>query len=102
MDKLNWELRLIETYKPLLSPKKQTYIEASYYHDLSLNEIANIHNVSRAAVHEAITDGIKELYEFEQKLNFLAKQDERIKFISSKIQDNSIINEYLKLETGEK
>ncbi len=102
MKHLTQDLRLIEEYGALLSSKKLEYIELHYFDDLSLSEIADRFNVSRAAVQDAIKIGMKELYELEDKLHYLAKQDKRIKFIKENIKDSAIIKEYMNLEVGDK
>lgn len=96
------ELRLIDTYGQLLSPKKLSYVEDYYYDDLSLSEIAEKHGVSRATIHESIKEGIKELNNFEKKLHYIKKQNDRIDFIKKNISDQNLIDEYLNLELGVK
>ncbi len=101
MKQYDVELRLIDMYGVLLAPKKLEYIQMHYFDDLSLSEIAQNFNISRAAVQDAIKSGIKELYEFENKLHNIDNQNKRIKFIKEKIKDNDIIKEYINLELGE-
>ncbi len=96
------ELRLIEEYGVLLSSKKLEYIQMHYFDDLSLSEIASQFGVSRAAIQDAIKSGIKELYEFEEKLHYLEKQDKRIKFIRENVKDSDIIKKYINIEIGDK
>ncbi len=102
MKQITQDLRLIEEYGVLLSSKKLEYIQLHYFEDLSLSEIAQQFNVSRAAIQDAIKSGMKELYEFESKLHYLAKQDKRIKFIKENVKDSAIIKEYMNLEVGDK
>ncbi len=101
MKNYNLNLRLIDTYGKLLSPKKLSYIEDYYYDDMSLSEISEKYNVSRSAIHEAINYGMKELHEYEQKMCYIKKQDKRIEFIKSKLEESDFEN-YLNLELGAK
>lgn len=102
MEKIDEVTSLIDNYANLLSDKKQVYIEQYYFNDLSLQEIANIYNVSRSAIHEAIQDAIKELQSFENKLKFLNKRKARIAFVTKHLKDDALIQEYLNLEYGKK
>ena len=49
---------LYEYYKELFTTKQQTYFQNYYYDDLSLSEIAQMHNVSR----NAVFDQLKNMY----------------------------------------
>lgn len=102
MKQYKTELRLIETYGALLSPKKLEYIQMHYFDDLSLSEIAQNYDISRAAVQDAIKSGLKELHEFENKLHLISHQDARIKFIKQNVKDSDIIMKYIELELGDK
>ncbi len=102
MKQYNQDLRLIEEYGVLLSSKKLEYIQMHYFDDLSLSEIADQCGVTRAAVQDAIKQGIKELYQFEDKLHYLDKQDRRIKFIKENVKDSDIIKGYMNIEVGDK
>ncbi|MGL4950669.1 MAG: sigma factor-like helix-turn-helix DNA-binding protein [Mycoplasma sp.] len=89
---------LIDNYGVLLSAKKKMYIENYYFNDLSLQEIALANGVSRAAVHQSITDGIKELEDYENKLKYIEKQNRRSQFYKEKIKDINLLNELMDLE----
>ncbi len=88
---------LIDTYGRLLTEIKYSYLVKHYFDDMSLNEIANIYNVSRAAIHSSITSAINELNEYEEKLFFLKKQKKRIK-LYNQITDNNLKDKLLDLE----
>ncbi len=89
--------RLIDVYGPLLSKTKQQYIAKYYFDDLSLHEIAEEYQISRAAVHSTILGAIAELEEYEQKLNFIHLQDQRLQLYQS-IKDPSLKAQLLALE----
>ena len=88
---------LIDTYGKLLTETKYSYLIKHYFDDMSLNEIANIYNVSRAAIHSSITSALNELEEYEKKLFFLKKQKMRIK-LYNQITNNNLKNKLLVLE----
>lgn len=88
---------LIDTYGKLLTEVKYDYLIKHYFDDMSLNEIANIYNISRSAVHSSIISGINELEEYEKKLNFLKKQKMRLK-LYNQIKDQKLKNELLIIE----
>ncbi|MGL4948255.1 MAG: sigma factor-like helix-turn-helix DNA-binding protein [Mycoplasma sp.] len=102
MDKNNIQeiTSLIDNYGVLLSNKKKKYIECHYFQDLTLSEIATINEISRAAVHQAINEGITEMREYENKLKYIFKQKQRIDFYNKKIKDKELIEELIDLEYG--
>lgn len=78
-------------YGSLLTDRQNEYLKLHYDEDLSLGEIADIYEVSRQAILDAINKGEKLLVEYEGKLN-LVKRDETIKEILSSIdtKDESV------------
>lgn len=85
---------LFQLYGPILSTKKREYIEEYYYNDKSLSEISIIYSVSRAAIYSTIKEGVKELENLENMLNFLKKQEKGISLIS-KINDKNLKKDLL-------
>jgi predicted DNA-binding protein YlxM (UPF0122 family) len=59
-------------YGQLLTPNQQNYFEDYYYDDLSLGEIAQNHQVSRAAVYDNLKRSSKLLENYENKLHLQA------------------------------
>lgn len=68
---------LYDFYGQLLTERQQEYIELYYRDDLSLSEIAEKFQVSRAAVHDNLRRSGKLLEEYEAKLQLLARMEER-------------------------
>ena len=64
---------LLYLYGSLLSNTQQEICEDYYSLNLSISEIAENRNISRAAVDDALSKGVKKLEEFENKLGFAAK-----------------------------
>lgn len=68
---------LFDIYKNLLTDKQKRYMSDYYYDDLSLQEIAENHGVSRNAVHDQIKKTVHKLESYEEALNLYKKQDEK-------------------------
>ncbi len=99
-NKLNEITQLIDAYGPLLTETKYNYLVKYYFDDLSLHEIAEEYNISRAAVHSSILSSIEELQNYEKKLNFLKNQEKRIE-LYKQINDKSLKDKLLALELKE-
>lgn len=89
--------QLFDVYGNLLSNKQRSYIVDYYFNDLSLSEIATKYNISRAAIHYSINEGINELNLYEDKLQFLYLQKKRLN-IYEKLQDLELKQELINLE----
>ncbi len=82
---------LYDYYKNLLTDKQKNTFEDYYYDNLSLSEIAENNNTSRASVSKQLQIIKDKLYEYEKKLN-LEKNKKTIENIlgeetSKKIED---------------
>ena len=67
---------LLNIYGELLSLTQKEILTDYFEFNLSISEIAESRNVSRAAVEDAIKKGQKKLDEFELKLHILEKNKE--------------------------
>ena len=85
LEKKTFYNNLFDYYSMLLTDKQRMYFQAYYFDDLSLQEIASIHNVSRSAVHEQIQKTYVSLEHYEEKLGLLDKDNKR----------NELYEEYL-------
>jgi predicted DNA-binding protein YlxM (UPF0122 family) len=92
MEKYVYLNELYDYYKELFTDKQKEYFEDYYFNNLSLAEIAEIHNVSRNAVHNQLKITEEKLEEYENKLKLLEKRNKIIDILENKI-DNSIIEE---------
>ena len=84
MDKIKKTVRynsLLQIYGSLLSKTQYAFADAYFSYDLSLSEIAEAHNVTRAAVEDAIKKALKKLDEYECKLNVLKNNEEIIELV---------------------
>lgn len=77
LEKTNQVNLLFDFYAMLLKGKQREYLELYYLDDLSLGEIAEMHEVSRQAVYDHIKRAEKQLFEYEEKLQLLARHEQR-------------------------
>lgn len=92
---------LLDFYSPLLTEKQIEYMQLYFKDDLSLQEVASLHNVSRNAVYDTINRSIKQLNVYEEKLKLLAKFNKRqnvIQKIKSEFTDEKLIKFLKELE----
>lgn len=69
--------RLLDTYGPLLSDRKQELLEYYYNDDLSLSEISELTGISRQGVRDSIRKSQEEINNWEDRLHLIARSDER-------------------------
>ena len=84
MDKIKKTVRynsLLQIYGSLLSKRQYAFADAYFSYDLSLSEIAEAHNVTRAAVEDAIKKALKKLDEYEKNLQVLKNNEEIIALV---------------------
>ena len=74
---------LLNLYGNLLTETQKSYMDLYYNQDYSLSEIGDNENITRQAVRTILVKSKKKLYEYEQKLKFMEKEN-NIK----KIQEN--------------
>lgn len=81
---------LYDFYGQLLTDRQQEYMELYYRNDLSLGEIAERFQVSRAAVHDNLRRSGNSLEEYEDKLQLLARVEQRkekIELLKEKVKN---------------
>lgn len=79
---------LLSFYGGLLTDTQQEILSEYYEANLSISEIAENREVSRAAIEDAIRKGSKKLVAFENELHLYEKQQKRREIIA-KIEQNS-------------
>ncbi len=101
MEQINKAIRyneLLQIYGSLLSTAQQEILNDYYGYDLSISEIAENRNSSRAAVEDAIKKGSNKLESFEKELKVLEKRNDVLANLdklkeSSSDSQKEIINE---------
>lgn len=90
LEKKNHFNNLYDYYKNLLTAKQQMYFESYYFDDLSLAEIADIHQVSR----NAIFDQLKKIYalleDYEVKLGLFNQFKKRVAIYEEYSKTNNV------------
>lgn len=72
---------LFDIYRPLLTSKQQEIMEMYFLYDLSLSEIADECQTTRAAAFDLIKRASKLLENYEQKMHLLEKKIQLLKVI---------------------
>ena len=71
LEKREEVINLYDTYTGLLTAKQRMYFEEYYYDDMTLQEIASNHDVSRNAVFDQIKKTINLCKKYEEILNLV-------------------------------
>ena len=85
---------LLVSYEPLLTDKQKKITDYYYKDNYSLQEIAELENVSRNAVHDLLKKTVSKLYKYEEKLHLKKKNDLRkrlIKDMRNKTDDPTLL-----------
>ncbi len=67
--------RLLDTYGGILTEKQYDMLDSYYCNDLTLDEIAQNHCISKQAVHYAIKNAEDKIEKLESQLHILEKYD---------------------------
>ena len=78
---------LLDLYKDLLTDKQQEIMDMYYLYDLSLSEIAQDTNTTRAAVYDLIKRTSKTLENYEEQLHLLEKRNKLLEIIEDLDED---------------
>ena len=73
---------LLDCYGPLLTKIQREQCELHFNQDYSLAEIADMYNVSRQAVYDAITRAENALEEFEKQLGMIKKASAQLETLT--------------------
>lgn len=95
-------VKLFNTYKDFLTHTQVEIVGDYFLADLSLSEIAESRNISRAAVEDAIKKSCLKLDECEDKLRIVEKNEKLLK-LSSKLKEKCLnTSEIAEIEAIEK
>lgn len=78
IDKHEYYSNLFDYYEVLFTEKQIEYFKDYYFFDLSLSEIAENHQISRAAVYDVIKKMHDSLDDYENKLGLYKKNNKLI------------------------
>ncbi|ATG97524.1 YlxM family DNA-binding protein [Mesoplasma lactucae] len=88
---------LLQTYGGLLTDKQREYLNLYINEDLSLNEISDDYNVSRAAIYDAIHKATDILEKYETSFHVLAKQEQLQNIVEKyKASNNEEVKQIIK------
>ena len=80
-------INLYDLYGNLLTDKQQTYFEEYYFNNLSLSEMSELYDVSRAAISKALKEIETKLNIYEEKIKIYNKLDKISKLVDDKINE---------------
>lgn len=96
--------QLYDFYSELLSEKQKQYLNDYYFNDFSLTEISENYDISKQAVSNNIKRTITELDQYEEKLNLIKLNNERL-FLLNELRKStsdegilSYVDQLIKLE----
>ena len=96
--------QLYDIYSELLSEKQKQYLNDYYFNDFSLTEISENYDISKQAVSNNIKRTITELEQYEEKLNLIKLNNERL-FLLNELRKStsdegilSYVDQLIKLE----
>lgn len=96
--------QLYDFYSELLSEKQKQYLNDYYFNDFSLTEISENFDISKQAVSNNIKRTITELEQYEEKLNLIKLNNERL-FLLNELRKStsdegilSYVDQLIKLE----
>ncbi len=81
---------LLSFYDKLLTERQSEILHYHYYEDMSISEIAEILNVSRSAVHDALKKAELLLEEYEDKLHLYQNYVYRLKRYDEIRKENNV------------
>lgn len=84
---------LYDYYGELLTDKQKDFFESYYFENLTLQEIADMNQISKNAVHKTLTTIEEKLKYYEEKLSFYKKTEK----IKECIKDEKILKEILEI-----
>ena len=89
--------QLYDFYSELLSQKQKQYLNDYFFNDLSLTEISENYEISKQAFSNNMKRTIIELEQFEEKLNLIKLNNERLFLLNEirKLTDNEEILDYI-------
>lgn len=100
LDKKEWLNQLFDLYHTLLTEKQVLYFKLYYHEDYSLQEISELHQVTRNAVFDHLKKAEDHLMDYEQKLGLLHHRKRRLELWDEyvKTKDAHLLDTLRKLD----
>ena len=104
MDKINKTVKynsLFMIYKNLLTDTQRDIMDMYFAYDLSLSEISEERNISRAAAEDAIKKSMAKLDEYESALHLYEKRANILKKtaeLKQKVKNTEVLHDILDIE----
>ena len=98
LEKRLYYIELLHVYGDLLSSAQKEILYDYLDVDLSISEIAENREISRAAVEDAIKKGMAKLDAFEQTVKYVDKKEKIMKNIAVLKEENGNCDELLEIE----
>ena len=86
-EKLN-TIKQLDVYGNMLTTKQKETLEGYLLYDITLTELAALHNTSRQAIFDTIQKTIKLLSEYEDKIGVVAKNTQILQIVEKIDCDN--------------
>ena len=87
---------LLDHYGTLLTSHQLEILNEYYLEDLSMQEIAEIHDISKSAVSDIIKRSYEQLLGYEDRLMLIKKAESLDKLISRMENDYTVSRKYIK------
>ena len=87
---------LLDHYGSLLTSHQLEILNEYYLEDLSMQEIAEIHDISKSAVSDIISRSYEQLCGYEEKLMLIKKAESLDRLIDKMKNDDSVSRKYIK------
>lgn len=99
-EKKEWLNQLFDLYGKLLTEKQKSYFKLYYFEDYSLQEIAEVFEVTRNAVFDHLKKAEEHLISYENELHLKEKREKRQELLDEleKTNDKTLIEELRKLD----
>ena len=82
MNNREYIIKLYEIYKDLLNEKEKSYFEYYFYEDYSLNEIADLYDVSKAYASKYLNKINNKLLKYEKSLKINDKKEKLTDYLN--------------------
>ncbi len=88
-EKKEWLNQLFDLYGELLTEKQKSYFKFYYFEDYSLQEIAEVFEVTRNAVYDHLKKAEEHLIAYENALHLKEKKEKRQELLDLLEKENS-------------